>query len=70
MDKNDRNLPGITYALHCDSAAGAAKDPVLGEIVAGNDETIKFAGEKIADGDSCALEIRIPAPTGADAESY
>jgi len=70
MEKSDRDLPGITYALHCDSAAGVAKEPVMGEIVAGADETIKFAGEKIADGDNCALEIRIPAPTGADAESY
>lgn len=70
MDQGDKRLPGISYNLHCETSAGVAKDPITGEFVPGNDETIKFAGDKIADGDVCALDIRIPPPQGAEADLY
>ena len=70
IDKNDIAIAGIQFILHCDSAAGVAKDPVTSDKVNSADNTVKFNGDKVTDGDSCALEVRIPPPTGAEAALY
>ena len=65
MDSEDRSLPGLTYKLFCDSGV-TAEGTIFGS---GADEVIRFPGDRVADGDECALEVRAVIPE-ADLASF